>query len=34
MERLHQYEKEEFINICKEHGLNYSDKRLLVLEEF
>ena len=34
MERLHHYEKEEFINICKEHGLNYSDKRLLVLEEF
>jgi Fur family ferric uptake transcriptional regulator len=34
MERLHQYEREEFINICKEHGLNYSDKRLLVLEAF
>ena len=34
MERLHQYEKDEFINICKEHGLNYSDKRLLVLEAF
>lgn len=34
MERLHQYEKEEFINICKEHGLNYSDRRLLVLEAF
>jgi len=34
MERLHQYEKEEFIHICKEHGLNYSDKRLLVLEGF
>ncbi|MFP3870765.1 MAG: transcriptional repressor, partial [Syntrophobacteria bacterium] len=25
---------EEFITICKEHGLNYSDKRLLVLEAF
>ncbi|MGB7030644.1 MAG: Fur family transcriptional regulator [Syntrophobacteria bacterium] len=34
MERLHQYERDEFINICKEHGLNYSDKRLLVLEAF
>lgn len=34
MEKLHQYEREEFVNICKEHGLNYSDKRLLVLESF
>jgi len=34
MERLHQYEREEFVNICKEHGLNYSDRRLLVLEAF
>jgi Fur family ferric uptake transcriptional regulator len=34
MEKLHYYEREEFINICKEHGLNYSDKRLLVLEAF
>jgi Fur family ferric uptake transcriptional regulator len=34
MERLHQYEREEFINICKEHGLNYSEKRLMVLEAF
>jgi len=34
MERLHQYEKAEFINICKEHGLNYSEKRLSVLEAF
>lgn len=34
MERLHRYEKEEFINICKEHGLNCSEKRLLVLEGF
>ena len=34
MERLHHYEKEEFINICKEHGLNYSDRRLLILEAF
>ena len=34
MERLHQYEKEEFITICREHGLNYGDKRLVVLEAF
>jgi len=34
MERLHHYEREEFINICKEHGLNYSDRRLLILEAF
>ncbi len=34
MEKLHHYEREEFINICKEHGLNYSDRRLLVLEAF
>ena len=34
MERLHHHEREEFINICKEHGLNYSDKRLLILEAF
>ena len=34
MERLHHYEREEFINICKEHGLNYSDTRLLILEAF
>jgi Fur family ferric uptake transcriptional regulator len=34
MEGLHQYEREEFIHICKEHGLNYSDKLLLVLEAF
>lgn len=34
MERLHRYEREEFINICREHGLNYSDRRLLVLESF
>ncbi|UCG13366.1 MAG: transcriptional repressor [Deltaproteobacteria bacterium] len=34
MERLHLHEKEEFINICREHGLNYSDRRLLVLEAF
>jgi len=34
MERLHHYEREEFINICKEHGLNYSDRRLLILETF
>ena len=34
MEQLHHYEREEFINICKEHGLNYSDRRLLVLETF
>jgi Fur family ferric uptake transcriptional regulator len=34
MEQLHHYEKEEFVNICKEHGLNYSDRRLLILEAF
>ena len=34
MEQLPQHEKEEFINICVEHGLNYGDKRFLVLEEF
>lgn len=34
MERLHHYEREEFINICQEHGLNYSDHRLLILEAF
>jgi Fur family ferric uptake transcriptional regulator len=34
MERLHQYEREEFVNICKQHELNYSDQRLLVLEAF
>jgi Fur family ferric uptake transcriptional regulator len=34
MERLHHHEREEFIHICKEHGLNYSDKRLLILEAF
>lgn len=34
MEQLHHYEKEEFITICKEHGLNYSDRRLWVLEAF
>ncbi len=34
MKQLHQHEKEEFVNICSEHGLNYSDRRLLVLEEF
>jgi Fur family ferric uptake transcriptional regulator len=34
MERLHRYEREEFITICKEHRLNHSDRRLLVLEAF
>jgi Fur family ferric uptake transcriptional regulator len=28
------FEREEFINICKEHELDHSDSRLLVLEAF
>ena len=34
MEKLHQHEREEFAAICREHGLNESDKRLRVLEAF
>lgn len=34
MERLHQREKEEFLAICKEHGLDRSDERLRVAEAF
>jgi Fur family ferric uptake transcriptional regulator len=34
MEKLHRHEKEEFITICKEHGLEESDQRLWVLEAF
>jgi Fur family ferric uptake transcriptional regulator len=34
MENLHEREREQFLTICREHGLEESDKRLLVVEAF
>jgi Fur family ferric uptake transcriptional regulator len=34
MEKLHRHEQEEFITICREHGLEGSDERLRVLQAF
>jgi Fur family ferric uptake transcriptional regulator len=34
MENLHEREREQFLTICREHGLEETDKRLLVVEVF
>jgi len=34
MENLHEREREQFLTICREHGLEESDKRLQVVEAF
>jgi len=34
MEKLHEREREEFLTICREHGLEESEKRLQVVESF
>jgi Fur family ferric uptake transcriptional regulator len=34
MENLHEREREQFLTICREHGLDESDKRLRVVEVF
>jgi Fur family ferric uptake transcriptional regulator len=34
MENLHEREREQFLTICREHGLEETDKRLLVVEAF